>query len=199
MPGVDLVAVADPDEEARAAVRARAPRATLCASHTQLLAATSLDAVVICLPPALHAEAAIASFAGRLHAYIEKPLATSLDDAREVVEAWRRSGMTGMVGFNYRFHPLVIALREAVRRGDLGPVTAVRTSFGAAQRALPEWKRERSSGGGALLDLASHHVDLARVLLDAEVVEVSASVRSIQSEADTAVATLRMSSGRWCR
>jgi predicted dehydrogenase len=195
LPGAELVAVAEPVAEARAACQAMAPGAELFASHSELLGASRLDAVVICLPPALHADAAVASFARRLHVYLEKPLATSLDEASLVLEAWRQAGTTGMIGFNYRFHPLVRAMRGALARGSLGELTAVRTHFGAARRPLPEWKQQRSSGGGALLDLASHHVDLARFLFDAEIVEVSALVRSIHSDDDTAMATLRLSSG----
>jgi myo-inositol 2-dehydrogenase/D-chiro-inositol 1-dehydrogenase len=195
LPGVALVAVAESIAEARAACHAIAPRAALFASYSELLGASRLDAVVICLPPALHAEAAVASFERQLHVYLEKPLATSLDEAIIVVEAWRRAGTTGMIGFNYRFHPLVRAMQEALTRGSIGGVTTVRASFGAAHRTLPEWKRERSSGGGVLLDLASHHVDLARFLFDTEIVEVSALVRSTRSDGDTAVAALRLLSG----
>lgn len=189
------MAVAEPNAEGRAACQALAPRAKVFHGYTELLDAATLDAVVICLPPALHAEAAITGFSRRLHVYLEKPLATSLADAHRVVDAWRHAGTTGMMGFNYRFHPLVGALKQALAREDLGAVTMARGSFGAAPRALPAWKQARESGGGALLDLASHHIDLARFLFESEVVGVSAMRRSVHSEDDTAIATLRLSSG----
>ena len=195
LPGVELVGVADPAADARNACRTLAPRAALHADFAEMLASTPLDAVVICLPPALHVRAAVASFAQGLHVYVEKPLATSAGEAREALDAWRLAGTVGMVGFNSRFHPLALALKQALAGGRVGEVTTIRSTFCAARRALPDWKRERGTGGGALLDLASHQVDLVRFLIGAEVVEVSTLVRSVHSEVDTAVTALRLSSG----
>ena len=195
LPGIDLVAIADPAADARDACRTFAPRAAFHADFAGMLASTLLDAVVICLPPALHSRAAVASFAQGLHVYVEKPLATSAGEGREALDAWRRAGTVGMVGFNSRFHPLALAMKQALACGRVGEVTTIRSTFCATHRALPDWKRERDQGGGALLDLASHQVDLVRFLVGAEVVEVSALVRSVHSEVDTAVAALRLSSG----
>jgi predicted dehydrogenase len=80
------------------------------ADFAELLDAHPLDAVVICLPPALHSRAAVAGFARGLHVYVEKPLAISAGDGRGMLDAWRRAGTVGMVGFNHRFHPLALAL-----------------------------------------------------------------------------------------
>ncbi len=195
MPGVALAAIADPVAEAREACRALAPGAACHADFAQLLDAQPLDAIVICLPPALHAHAAVAGFARGLHVYVEKPLAISADEGRAMLDAWRRAGTAGMVGFNHRFHPLALALKSEVARGRAGDVTLVRTSFSGARRALPEWKRLRETGGGALLDLAGHQVDLLRFLFDAEIVDVSALSMSARSDGDTAVAALRLSTG----
>src|SRR6185369_1393335 len=89
---VQLVAVADPEGAAVAAVTRRSPGARPYASLSDMLAAVELDAVVIALPSALHAAAASEVFRAGLHAYIEKPLAITMDEADAVVEAWRRSG-----------------------------------------------------------------------------------------------------------
>src|SRR5918999_3595688 len=72
--GVELSAVAEPEINARDAARCFAPRASLFPDYRSLLAARQLDAVVICLPPALHAEAAVACLEQGLHVYLEKPL-----------------------------------------------------------------------------------------------------------------------------
>jgi predicted dehydrogenase len=195
MPGVALAAVAEPEAAAREACRVRAPGAALFGDYRDLLERGRLDAVVICLPPALHAEAAVAAFERGLHVYLEKPLATTLEDGERVVDAWRRAGTVGWIGFNHRFHPLVGALRAALRAGVLGEVTAVRTVFGAARRGLPAWKRERGSGGGALLDLATHHIDLVRFVLGGEIARVAALVRSVETEDDTAALALGLETG----
>jgi myo-inositol 2-dehydrogenase/D-chiro-inositol 1-dehydrogenase len=74
-------------------------------------------------------------------------------------------------------------------------VVAVRSVFATTSDGLPDWKRARFSGGGALLDLASHDIDLVHFLLGEEVVDVVADVRSLESEGDSAVLQMRLKSG----
>ena len=195
LPEVELAAIAEADAGRREAGRAVAPGVSLFADYRDLLERGGVEAVVICLPPALHAEAAVAAFERGLHVYLEKPLATALEEGERVVAAWRRAGTVGRIGFNLRFHPLVGALRQALRQGALGEVIAAQTVFCAARRSHPEWRRRRHSGGGALLDLASHHFDLARFLVGQEIAEVGALLRSAESEEDTAAVVLRLAAG----
>lgn len=190
-----LVAVADPDPAALAAARSAVPDAVGLPDLDALLESPTIEAVVICLPTHLHAAAATAVLAAGRHVYVEKPLAADLDGAAAVRAAWRRGDRTGTVGFNFRFHPLYRAARELLAAKALGEVVAVRTAFSSAPRELPAWKLDRATGGGALLDLASHHIDLVRHLLGAEVEVVTAAVRSHRTPEDTAVATLRLSTG----
>jgi hypothetical protein len=72
---------------------------------------------------------------------------------------------------------------------------SVRTVFTTPARVIPTWKQRRESGGGVLLDLAVHHIDLIRFLFDAEIAHVSADVRSSQSEHDTALLQLGLTNG----
>ncbi len=102
----------------------------------------------------------MAAFAKGLHVYVEKPLALSLDEADAMIAAWKAAGTVGMVGFNFRFHPLVEATRRRVAGGEIGRLVAVRSLFSSARRTLPGWKAEAGAGGGALADLATHHFDL---------------------------------------
>lgn len=190
-----LVALADADPEQRAQAERAAPRATSHADYRRLLEAEELDAAVLCLPTPLHAEAAEACFRRGLHVYVEKPLATSLEDADRVLRAAAQAARQGRVGFNFRFHPLVRELAVAIRERRLGEITAVQTVFAAARRDLPDWKLQRADGGGALLDLASHHVDLLHHLFETETAEVTALIRSVVSEDDTAVVGLRLANG----
>lgn len=125
------------------------------------IARDDVDAVVICLPPALHADAAIAAFAAGKHVYIEKPLALTLEDARRVEAAWRASGKIGVIGFNFRFHPRFREIAKAIAGARLLSGQAVFTS---AARTLPGWKATRATGGGALRELGVHHADLIPVI-----------------------------------
>jgi predicted dehydrogenase len=193
--GARLIAFAESVEGHRQTAAAMAPGASSFADYRDLIAKAGVDAVVICLPPHLHAPSAIAAFEAGLHVYLEKPLAPSVTEGERVIAAWRRAGTVGMIGFNFRFHPQVMEMRERVRSGSLGTLLAVRSVFTILPHTLPEWKRTRTLGGGALLDLASHHVDLIHYLLDDPVVRVFANVRSLRSDGDHALLQLELTSG----
>jgi len=97
-----------------------------------------------------------------------------------------------MIGFNYRFHPLVARARQLAAAK---PFCRARSVFSIAPRPLPGWKQNRSSGGGVLLDLGSHHFDLLRFLLNAEVVTVNARVWSERTEDDCCEVELDFDNG----
>ena len=100
-----------------------------------------------------------------------------------------------MIGFSYRFNPLHQEVRRHLQAEKLGELVGVRSVFTTPPRRAPEWKQKRESGGGALLDLASHHVDLFRFWFNEEVDEVYANIKSQRVEADTAMLQLRLSNG----
>ncbi|HUP19081.1 MAG TPA: Gfo/Idh/MocA family oxidoreductase [Gemmatimonadota bacterium] len=195
MPGVALVAAADPDPEARR--RAEAMGVPVHATAEELLEREDLDAVVICAPTGVHADLARAAARTGRHFFVEKPLATTLEDARSVEAEARRAGVRAAVGFNRRFHPLCRQARDLLARGTIGRVRTVVTAScePAAPGRTTSWRGSRASGGGVLLDLASHHLDLLRWFLDDEVVEVSASLSSDEAEDDSARLELTMEGG----
>ena len=193
--GGHVVALADTTRAHLDAASPLAPGARAVADYGDVLAMPDVDAVIIALPPALHASATMAALNHGKHVYVEKPLATSMHDATRVLEASRRSGLIAMMGFNYRHNPLVQRARSAISGGAVGTPVSVRTVFTTPARAIPAWKQRRESGGGVLLDLAVHHIDLIRFLLDTEVAHVSADVRSSQSEHDTATLQLGLTNG----
>jgi myo-inositol 2-dehydrogenase/D-chiro-inositol 1-dehydrogenase len=195
MPGLRVAAVADPDAGCRAAAARLAPGAAAYADYEELLDASGIDAVIIAASSGVHATLAVAALERGKHVYLEKPLATTLADGRRVLAAWRRAGVVGMTGFNYRFNSLYERAGLRLLRGDIGRVTAARSVFATAPRELAAWKRARASGGGVLLDLGSHHVDLVRHWLGAEVRSVTAAVRSVRDEDDSAALTMELGDG----
>lgn len=195
LPGARMVAIAEPEQRARAAASAQVPGAAAFRDYPELLADPAVEAVVLGLSNDRHAEVAIAALDAGRHVYLEKPLATDAEDGRAVVAAWRRSGRVGMIGFNYRFNRLYRDAARLLASGRQGAPVAVRSVFASAPRDLGGWKLERRRGGGVLLDLASHHVDLLRFLFDDEVAEVDCAVRSVRTEDDTATLQLRLSRG----
>jgi predicted dehydrogenase len=195
LPGTRLVALADASPHALADCERLVPEAARFTDHRELLARHDIDAVVIALPTALHASVGIDALAAGKHLYLEKPIAATLRDAERLVECWRASGRVGVVGFNYRFHPLYQRLRASIREGAIGNVVAMRTVFSAPTDTLPAWKTRRDSGGGALLDLGIHHIDLVRFLLGREVRSVTAQIREIRSEDDRVALDLELEGG----
>jgi predicted dehydrogenase len=195
LPGVDLVALAEIDSAQRAQASRKAPRAIVFSSYQELLTRAEVEAVVICLPNALHAEAAVEALERGKHVYLEKPLATDLNEAQGVLAAWRRAGAVGMIGFNYRFNALYQTAKRHIQSGKLGELVGVRSVFSAAAHTLPVWQQTRQNGGGVLLDLASHHVDLVHFLFGQEVRDVFAELRSQRNEDDSAILQLRLADG----
>jgi predicted dehydrogenase len=164
-----------------------------------LLGRGDIEAVLICAPTHLHAALALAAAAAGKPFYLEKPIAATLDDARCVLAAATRTGLTAVTGFNRRQHPLFQQARDMLADGAIGRVHGVQTSFcePTPPERMPAWKRSRATGGGVLLDLASHHIDQMRWMLATEVRVVSASLRSEATEHDEARVDLETDSGAW--
>jgi predicted dehydrogenase len=190
---VTLAAVADPDEASRSRL-AQMSGAAAHASAAALLAQNDIDAVVIAAPSHIHASIAIEAAKSGKAFYLEKPVATAMRDAHYVCWAAASAGVAAAVGFNRRAHPLYVRARELVRSGAIGEVRAVQSVFSepTPKDGIPEWKRARATGGGVLLDLASHHVDLVRWLTNTEVVSVSALATSSESDDDSATLTMTL-------
>jgi myo-inositol 2-dehydrogenase/D-chiro-inositol 1-dehydrogenase len=195
MRDVAVATIADPDDARRHDALRLVPGAASHADFRESLATGQLDAVVITLPNALHAQAATAVFEHGLHVYVEKPLALSVADGRGLVASWRTAKTVGMVGYNYRFLPSYQEARALITANRIGRLIAVRSVFSSSQRALPEWKRGRDTGGGALLDLASHHVDMAAWLIGAQPHSVFCNLRSQNTQDDVALLQLEFPGG----
>lgn len=184
MDALEIVAVADMRPVNLSSAQQIVPDARAFNDYIETLTIDA-DGVVICLPPHLHARAAMTAFDAGLACYIEKPLAVDMEQATQVLEHWKQSGVVGMVGFNYRFHPRFLELRE--RLPEIGKVIAVQSVFSNIFQEADGWRNDADKGGGVLLDLATHHIDLARFLLDTEIQKVTAFTASHYAEQDTAV------------
>lgn len=195
LPDTRVVALADPVAAARESAASLAPRASLYDDPAALLRDAQVEGVVVAAPTGHHAELAIQVLDAGRHLYLEKPIATSLDEAGRVIESWRAAGTVGMVGFNYRWHPGYLAIRQAIADGDIGKVVSIRTTFCTPPGHSGGWRSHRSAGGGVLLDLASHEMDLIHFVLGEPVVEVAARLSSRGSEDDTAHLYGRTASG----
>jgi predicted dehydrogenase len=181
-----VVAVADSAPAARETALRCAPSARVYDQAEQLIHDERVEGVLVCTPAWLHADLAVAALEACKHLYLEKPIATTALDGERVVEAWRTAGTVGMIGFNYRQHPGYVAIRNAIVCGDVGHLVSVRVTFCTPRKPMASWRGRRRQGGGVLLDLASHEIDLVHFVLGEPIVEVSAQLCSRESEDDTA-------------
>jgi myo-inositol 2-dehydrogenase/D-chiro-inositol 1-dehydrogenase len=197
LPSARVVAVADPARSARDRARSIDGALAVEADAGAVLDRADVDAVVICAENTQHAPLALRALAAGKHVYLEKPLALTLEDGRAILSQATAAGVLGVIGFNLRFHPLHQQAHSLLRQGVIGDVRAVRvlSQEPARRRRMPEWKRRRSTGGGALLDLASHSVDLIRWHLGTEVVHAEATLGSRHTEHDVAGLRLLTESG----
>jgi predicted dehydrogenase len=171
-----LVAMVDRSEERLAFLSAKFPRTYVTSKVGDVLHDPSVEAIIVAAPPQFHAEISIAAFEAGKHVYLEKPIAPDVDDARRILRAWRRSGKIGMIGYNFRSSRVVCAALERIRSGELGEILAVHGCFQwAAGKQASGWRSESGKGGDALLDLASHHIDLLGALLPTRFASVSAT------------------------
>jgi predicted dehydrogenase len=160
-----------------------------------------VDAVDICTPNRLHAEMATAAAAAGKHVLVEKPMATTVEDADRMLAAADAAGVVLMPAHNLRFAPPLVATREAVATGRIGAVVSFRSAFGhgGPEGWAPDatWFRNpEEAGGGALLDLGVHMADLVRAVVADEVTEVAALLSGGRpGSEDTAACVLRFASG----
>ena len=172
-----LAALYDPDPVSRH----RAEQAFGVAATDDLarfLATPGLGAVYVAAPNHAHRTLVEAAAAAGLPVLCEKPMATTLADARAMVSACQRAGVRYATAFDQRFHAAHQALARLVAEGRLGTLTAIRIVYACwlpADWAGDNWRIDpRRAGGGALMDLAPHGLDLSAYLLGEELVEVVA-------------------------
>jgi predicted dehydrogenase len=134
-----------------------------------LMADPRVDVVSITTPNQFHAEMAIAALEAGKHVWCEKPMATSLADARRMADAAKASGRVTALGYNYIQNPMVRQIEALLRAGTIGRVNHLRVEmdedFMADPAALFGFKSEKASGHGALDDFGVHPLSLITTLL----------------------------------
>lgn len=164
----EVVAIAsrEPARARKAAEALGIPR--VHESYAALLADPDVDAVYIPLPNHLHAEWTISAARAGKHVLCEKPLAMTVDEAKEMVGACRQAGVVFMEAYMYRFHPQWVRVRDLVTSGRIGSLRTVQTFF-AYRNVDPDNIRNIAAfGGGALMDIGCYPIDMSRMLFGAE-------------------------------
>ncbi|MCI3922961.1 Gfo/Idh/MocA family oxidoreductase [Paenibacillus sp. TRM 82003] len=167
-PEVDIVAISDPHREAAESFAREHGVPYVFENYRDLLALGELDAIDICAPNALHSEVAVAALRAGLHVFCEKPDAVNPVEARRMAEAAEASGTVLMAMRNNRFTPASQFLKKYVEAGHMGDIYAGRCGW-LRRRGIPGrggWFTTKSlSGGGPLIDLGVHMIDVAMWLM----------------------------------
>ena len=175
-----LAALHDVSPAALAQAASLFPQAQACAGPAEFFAA--IDAVYIAAPNDAHRKLVEAAAAAGIPVLCEKPMATTIGDARAMVAACERAGIPYATAFDQRFHPAHRHLADLVRSSALGTVTAIRIAYCCwvgADFQGDNWRIDPArAGGGALIDLAPHGLDLASFLLNDHLVDIAAMGQS---------------------
>ncbi len=203
----NVVAVADVSKKALKYARELGVK-RLFTDYHGLLKQPDVDAVVISLPTYLHAPCAISAAEEGKHIFLEKPLARNLREGRDILSVVRRYNVRLMVGYPLRFMPGFVNLKRRVESGELGDIqTAYAVNIGAGPffhrtesttpRPVPEWWLNKElTGGGALMDLGSHMINLTRWYFG-EVIDIKALLgyRFSLNVEDHAICFIKFESG----
>ena len=153
------------------------PKIACTTELATVLADSGTDAVFVTLPDYIHRAAAEQAFAAGKNVFLEKPIATTAEDARAIIRAWKASGRVLQLGYVLRAAPFYQAIRNLLRQGWLGPVRIVNLSehlelmHGASY--MRRWHAQSGNSGGLIVHKACHDLDLACWLLDARPRHVS--------------------------
>jgi len=167
-PDAEVVAICDVNEARAQRVADAFGVPSIFTDYQQMIGMDGLDAVSVCTPNALHAPVAIAAFEAGKHVLCEKPLSVNAIEGAEMVEAGKKAGKIFMMGFNNRFRGDTQLLKEYIQRGELGEIYFAKTGW-IRRHGSPlvgSWFTTKAlSGGGPLIDLGVHVLDLTLWLM----------------------------------
>lgn len=167
---VSLAAFCDIEEDraAKAAADYGIPKAKICTDYRLLLDDPDIDIVYVLTPNRSHREISIAALQAGKHVMCEKPMAKTFDEARDMCDAAKASGHKFTIGYQYRCDPEPLQLKRIIDDGVLGDIY-VAQAHAYRRRGIPNWGvflNEYEQGGGALIDIGTHALDMALWLMD---------------------------------
>ena len=178
---VDLIVAKGRDPQ-KAASLANDMGATVAANYEALLADDSIDAIDLCIPNDLHHQYARAAARVGKPTLCEKPIAMSLAEGEEMIEAFDKAGAPLMVAHVLRFWPEYAEARDLIARGELGRIHTLSArrmlSLLKAVQGAEGWRRDANRMGGAAIDLQIHDIDYALWLFGLPATVFSRGVRS---------------------
>lgn len=179
-----LVGIADIAEE-RAAALSNRFEAKAYADWQEMLDA-NLDIIVVSLPHNMHVAPTEAAAKRGIHVLMEKPIATTLEDAKRIVQVCKEAEVKLTISFVHRFREELQVARRWLDEGHIGKPQVIRENMGGQRGShLPEWvTRKEIAGGGVLMYSAIHGLDRLRWLVGSEVVKITAEARTYSSDTE---------------
>lgn len=170
----ELVAVMEVNEELAKSLAEKYNVLKWYTTLEDILADDEIDAVYIASPVAFHKEQVIAAARAKKHILCEKPVTINTSDADEVLTVCNENNVMASAGFMMRFHSLHKKMREIISEGKIGNVVSCRASLSCwFPEIVGNWRQKRAStGGGALMDMGIHCIDLLSYLTSSKCEEV---------------------------
>jgi UDP-N-acetylglucosamine 3-dehydrogenase len=203
-PDTDLVAFCDlVPEKARELAAKWFPQAAIYSDYKKMLREQNLDCVTVTLPNYLHAAVAVDCLRAGVNVLVEKPMATSTEEGRRMIEAAKKAGKLLMVNQSQRLFPPHVKAKEILDSGIMGKILFVSATFGheGPEYWSPTGKwffQKDKARWGAMADLGVHKADLIRHLTGKEISEISAYTARLEKKGtveDNFVSCLKFEDG----
>lgn len=149
----------------------------------------TVELISICVPNAVHKEIAVAALKAGKHVWCEKPMATDLSEAKEMLTAARASNCQTILGYNYTQNPLVQSARQLIEEGSIGRVIGFHGVYDLDNEADPDrphsWRMSReASGSGANADLMCHLVSIAHFMTGSVITRLVGDYDTVHNQRD---------------
>lgn len=195
LPNVELTAVAEINRNRLNTISDKFNIKQRYSNHHDLLAKSDVDAVVIATPTNTHKEISIDCLKAGKHVLVEKPLARKYSEAKEILDVAKKSKKILMVGMNLRYRPDAMLLRSLINANEIGDPFYIKCGWIRKQSSSEKWftKREES-GGGVIIDLGIHLLDLSLWLLNYPEIESVATknfYHNTKSVEDTSISCIK--------
>ncbi len=166
----------------------------------EMLKAVDSDAVYIATPVFCHYEQAVLALKHKRHVFMEKPITLSAKEGKKLLDAFKKAGKQLMIGYMMGYHNLHMKAREIIQSGGLGDVNLFKMQFTCWYPDIPgAWRQKRAlSGGGAIMDLAVHCMELFTSITGEDFEKCTAyfTTKTFQYEVeDSAVITFKSEKG----
>lgn len=174
----ELVAVMDVNKTAAEQAAKKYGAKYFFDNEDDLLAINEIDAVYIATPVFCHKEQCLKAVKAKKHILLEKPMGLTISDSEEIAAACKAAGLKLGVGFMMRFHSYHQKMRELIQNGKLGEIVSARAQLTCWYPEMENcWRQDKKlSGGGAMMDMGIHCIDLIRYITGLEIAETTGMV-----------------------